>query len=36
VDDVSARYIGSYISDIVLLGAAALTILVRPRGLFGS
>ena len=36
VDDVSAYYIGSYISDIVLLGAAALTILVRPRGLLGS
>jgi branched-chain amino acid transport system permease protein len=36
VDDVSARYIGSYISDIVLLGAAALTILVRPRGILGT
>lgn len=36
VSDVSAYYIGSYISDIVLLGAAALTILVRPRGLLGA
>jgi branched-chain amino acid transport system permease protein len=36
VADVSAYYIGSYISDIVLLGAAALTILVRPRGLLGG
>jgi branched-chain amino acid transport system permease protein len=36
VSDVSAYYVGSYISDIVLLGAAALTILVRPRGLLGS
>lgn len=36
VDDVSAHYIGSYISDIVLLAAAALTIVVRPRGLLGS
>jgi branched-chain amino acid transport system permease protein len=36
VSDVSAYYIGSYISDIVLLGAAALTIVVRPGGLLGS
>ena len=35
VDTVSARYIGTYITSIVLLGAAALTILVRPRGLLG-
>ena len=35
VDTVSARYIGQYITSIVLLGAAALTILVRPRGLLG-
>jgi branched-chain amino acid transport system permease protein len=36
VSDVSAYYIGSYISDIVLLGAAALAIVIRPRGLLGS
>jgi branched-chain amino acid transport system permease protein len=34
-DSVSAHYIGEYITSIVLLGAAALTILVRPRGLLG-
>jgi branched-chain amino acid transport system permease protein len=36
VDTVSAYYVGSYITDIVLLGAAVVTILVRPRGLLGS
>jgi branched-chain amino acid transport system permease protein len=35
VDSVSAHYIGEYITFVVLLGAAALTILVRPRGLLG-
>jgi len=35
VETVSAYYIGQYITSIVLLGAAALTILVRPRGLLG-
>ena len=35
VDTVSAHYIGTYITAIILLGAAALTILVRPRGLLG-
>ena len=35
VNTVSAHYIGSYITAIVLLGAAALTILFRPRGLLG-
>jgi len=35
VDQVSAVYIGQYITSIVLLGAAALTILIRPRGLLG-
>jgi branched-chain amino acid transport system permease protein len=35
VNTVSAHYIGQYITTIVLLGAAALTILVRPRGLLG-
>ncbi len=36
VNDVSAYYVGSYITSIVLLGAAVLTILVWPRGLLGS
>ena len=35
VDTTSAYYIGQYITSIVLLGAAGLTILVRPRGLLG-
>jgi branched-chain amino acid transport system permease protein len=35
VDTLSAYYIGQYITTIILLGAAALTILVRPRGLLG-
>ncbi len=35
VHTVSAYYIGQYITTIILLGAAALTILVRPRGLLG-
>jgi branched-chain amino acid transport system permease protein len=35
VDTVSAHYVGQYITTIVLLGAAALTILARPRGLLG-
>jgi branched-chain amino acid transport system permease protein len=35
VDQTSATYIGQYVTDIVLLGAAGLTILVRPRGLLG-
>jgi branched-chain amino acid transport system permease protein len=35
VDTVSAYYVGQYITTIVLLGAAALTILARPRGLLG-
>jgi branched-chain amino acid transport system permease protein len=35
VDNVSAHYIGEYVTAIVLLAAAALTILVRPRGLLG-
>jgi branched-chain amino acid transport system permease protein len=35
VDNVSAHYIGEYITAIVLLAAAAATILVRPRGLLG-
>jgi branched-chain amino acid transport system permease protein len=35
VNSLSAHYIGQYITTIILLGAAALTILIRPRGLFG-
>ncbi len=35
VDTLSARYIGQYITSVILLGAAALTILLRPRGLLG-
>ena len=35
VSTVSAFYIGQYITSIVLLAAAALTIVMRPRGLLG-
>ena len=35
VNTLSAKYIGQYITSVILLGAAALTILVRPRGLLG-
>jgi branched-subunit amino acid ABC-type transport system permease component len=35
VNTVSAYYIGSYITTIVLLGAAAITIVLRPSGLLG-
>lgn len=35
VNTISSFYIGSYITYIVLLGAAALTILIRPSGLLG-
>jgi branched-chain amino acid transport system permease protein len=35
VNTLSAYYVGQYITSIVLLGAAALTILLRPRGLLG-
>jgi hypothetical protein len=33
---VSAHYIGSYVTTIVLLGAAAITIVLRPTGLGGT
>ncbi len=36
VNTVSSFYIGQYITTIVLLAAAALTILLRPSGLLGS
>jgi len=35
VNTLSAKYIGQYITSVILLGAAALTILIRPRGLLG-
>ena len=35
VDSLSAHYIGQYYTSMILLGAAALTILIRPRGLLG-
>ncbi len=35
VNTVSSYYIGSYVTTIILLGAAAITILVRPAGLLG-
>jgi branched-chain amino acid transport system permease protein len=35
VNAVSAHYIGQYYTSIILLGTAALTILIRPRGLLG-
>ena len=35
VNQLSAHYIGQYVTTVILLGAAALTILVRPRGLLG-
>jgi branched-subunit amino acid ABC-type transport system permease component len=35
VNVVAADLIGSYISLIILLGTAAVTILIRPAGLLG-
>ena len=35
VNTVSAFYIGSYITTIVLLLSAAITIVIRPSGLLG-
>jgi branched-chain amino acid transport system permease protein len=35
VNALSAHYIGQYVTSVILLGVAALTILVRPRGLLG-
>ena len=35
VNALSAHYIGQYFTSVILLGVAALTILVRPRGLLG-
>jgi branched-chain amino acid transport system permease protein len=36
VNTVSAHYIGTYVTTIVLLGAAAATIVLRPSGLLGA
>lgn len=36
VNAMSSFYIGSYITTIILLAAAAFTILLRPSGLFGK
>jgi branched-chain amino acid transport system permease protein len=36
VNAMSSFYIGSYITTIILLLAAAVTILLRPSGLFGK
>jgi branched-chain amino acid transport system permease protein len=35
VNTLSANYIGQYYTSVILLAAAALTILIRPRGLLG-
>jgi branched-chain amino acid transport system permease protein len=35
VNTMSAHYIGQYYTSVILLIAAALTILIRPRGLLG-
>ena len=35
VNTLSANYIGQFYTTVILLGAAALTILIRPRGLLG-
>lgn len=35
VNTLSAHYIGQYVTSVILLAVAALTILVRPRGLLG-
>jgi branched-chain amino acid transport system permease protein len=35
VNSLSAHYVGQYYTTIILLAAAALTILIRPRGLLG-
>jgi branched-subunit amino acid ABC-type transport system permease component len=35
VNVIAADIIGSYISLIILLGAAAVTLLIRPAGLLG-
>ncbi len=36
VNTMSARYIGTFVSSIILVVAAALTILIRPQGILGA
>ena len=35
INSIAATYIGTFLSLIILLGAAAVTILIRPSGLLG-
>ena len=35
VNTLSAHYIGQYVTTVILLAAAAVTLLIRPRGLLG-
>ncbi len=35
VSSIAASYIGTFLSQVILLGAAAVTILIRPSGLLG-
>ena len=35
VNSLSAHYIGQYVTTVILLAAAAVTLLIRPRGLLG-
>ena len=35
VNTVSSFYIGTFLTYIIILGVAALTILIRPSGLLG-
>jgi branched-chain amino acid transport system permease protein len=35
VNSIAASYIGTFLSQVILLGAAAVTILIRPSGLLG-
>ena len=35
INNIAASYIGTFLSLIILLGAAAVTILIRPSGLLG-
>ena len=35
INNIAASYIGTFLSLVILLGAAAVTIVIRPSGLFG-
>jgi hypothetical protein len=35
ISNIAASYIGTFLSLIILLGAAGVTILIRPSGLLG-